>query len=53
MPRIPGWRGLTGRMSAAEELLNVPATSSSQMLQQFKTIGKGLPRNPYDGSGLD
>jgi hypothetical protein len=48
------WLAWTNRpFVSAQELLNVPATSSSQMLRQYKTIGTGLPRNPYDGTGLD
>ncbi len=41
---------------SAEELLQVPATSSSQMLRQFSTINSNVPPanqpNPYNGLGL-
>jgi hypothetical protein len=36
---------------SAEELLNVPGTSSALMLRQFSTI-TGTAGNPYDGTGI-
>ncbi len=39
---------------SAEELLQVPATSSSQMLRRYSTIHPNVvPPNPYDGSKND
>jgi hypothetical protein len=37
---------------SAEELLNVPAASSSQMLRNYSTIFR-TTHNPYDGTGID
>lgn len=37
---------------SADELLNVPGTSSSQMLRQYSTIFR-TGFNPYDGTGID
>jgi hypothetical protein len=37
---------------SAQELLQVPAGSSSQMLRDYSVINRGTP-NPFDGDGLD
>jgi hypothetical protein len=39
---------------SAQELLAVPATSSSQLLRDYTTMTPGAdPRNPYNGTGFD